>query len=116
MHNLRNIGVHDTNGFLVAPHFCGNLCIVLQNNGGGNIFRHLPVARENPHFEKLWLTPQRADFEQIAAAYGADYARAETLGELGMLLTRFRSKQGIHLIEIRTDGEASRNLRSELSC
>ena len=108
--------LHDTNGFLIAPHFCGNLCIVLQNNGGGNIFRHLPVARENPHFEKLWLTPQRADFEQIAAAYGVDYACAETLGELGMLLTRFRSKQGIHLIEIRTDGEASRNLRSELSC
>lgn len=108
--------LHDTNGFLIAPHFCGNLCIVLQNNGGGNIFRHLPVARENPHFEKLWLTPQRADFEQIAAAYGVDYACAETLGELGMLLTRFRSKQGIHLIEIRTDGEASRNLRSELAC
>ena len=108
--------LHDTNGFLIAPHFCGNLCIVLQNNGGGNIFRHLPIARENPHFEKLWLTPQRADFEQIAAAYGVDYACAETLGELGMLLTRFRSKQGIHLIEIRTDGEASRNLRSELSC
>lgn len=106
--------LHDTNGFLIAPHFCGNLCIVLQNNGGGNIFRHLPVAKENPHFEKLWLTPQRADFEKIAAAYGADYARAETLSELGFLLARFRSKQGIHLIEIRTDGEASRAVRAEL--
>lgn len=108
--------LHDTNGFLIAPQFCGNLCIVLQNNGGGNIFRHLPVAKENPHFEKLWLTPQRADFEKIAAAYGVDYARAGTLAELGELLTRFRSHQGIHLIEICTDGEASRNIRTELSC
>lgn len=107
--------LHDTNGFLIAPHFCGNLCIVLQNNGGGNIFRHLPVAKENPHFEKLWLTPQRADFEKIAAAYGADYACAGTLAELGALLAQFRSKQGIHLIEIRTDGERSRQMRSELS-
>ena len=108
--------LHDTNGFLIAPQFCGNLCIDLQNNGGGNIFRHLPVAKENPHFEKLWLTPQRADFEKIAAAYGIDYARAGTLAELGELLTRFRSHQGIHLIEICTDGEASRNIRTELSC
>lgn len=108
--------LHDTNGFLIAPQFCGNLCIVLQNNGGGNIFRHLPVAKENPHFEKLWLTPQRADFEKIAAAYGIDYALAGTLAELGELLARFRSHQGIHLIEICTDGEASRNIRTELSC
>ena len=108
--------LHDTNGFLIAPHFCGNLCIVLQNNGGGNIFRHLPVSKENPHFEKLWLTPQRADFEKIAAAYGVEYARAGTLNELGVLLTKFRSKQGIHLIEIQTDGETSRLVRSALNC
>lgn len=107
--------LHDTNGFLVAPHFCGNLSIVLQNNGGGNIFRHLPVAKENPHFDRLWLMPQRVSFEKLAAAYGVDYARAGTLAELGECLARFRSRQGIHLIEIRTDGEASRRVRSELS-
>lgn len=107
--------LHDTNGFLIAPHFCGNLSIVLQNNNGGNIFRHLPVARENPHFERLWLTPQRAHFEKLAAGYGIDYARAETLGELAKCLARFRSRQGIHLVELVTDGEASRRLRTELS-
>lgn len=108
--------LHDTNGFLVAPQFCGNLTVVLQNNGGGNIFRHLPVARENPHFEKLWLTPQRVSFEKLAAAYGIDYARAGTLAELGACLARFRPHQGIHLIEMLTDGEASRRVRTELSC
>lgn len=108
--------LHDANGFLSAPHFCGNLSIVLQNNGGGNIFRHLPVAKENPHFERLWLMPQtRVSFEKLAAAYGIDYARAGTLAELGERLARFRSRQGIHLIEIRTDGEASRRVRAELS-
>lgn len=107
--------LHDTNGFLLAPHFCGNLTIVLQNNGGGNIFRHLPVAKENPFFERLLLMPQRADFGKLAAAYGVDYARAETLAELKRWLRRFRSHQGIHMIEIRTDGEASRRIRAELS-
>lgn len=108
--------LHDTNGFLIAPQFCGNLSVVLQNNGGGNIFRHLPVSRENPHFEKLWLTPQRADFEKIAGAYDVDYVCAETLADLKSALTRFRSRQGIHLIEMRTDGEASRRVRVALSC
>ena len=107
--------LHDTNGFLLAAQFCGNLSIVLQNNGGGNIFRHLPVARENPHFERFWLTPQRVSFERLAAAYGVDYARAETLAELGAALARFRSRQGVHLVEIFTDGDASRRLRAELS-
>lgn len=107
--------LHDTNGFLLAAQFCGNLSIVLQNNGGGNIFRHLPVARENPHFERFWLTPQRVSFERLAAAYGIDYARAETLAELGAALARFRSRQGVHLVEIFTDGDASRRLRAELS-
>lgn len=107
--------LHDSNGFLIAPQFCGNLCIVLQNNGGGNIFRHLPVYKENPHFERLWLTPQRANFEKLAAAYGVDYAKAETLEDLGNLLKSFRPKQGIHLIEIRTDGELSRRVRVALS-
>lgn len=107
--------LHDVNGFLLAPHFCGNLTIVLQNNGGGNIFRHLPVAKENPHFERFWLTPQRVSFAGLAAAYGVDYVRAGTLAELGAALARFRSRQGVHLVEIFTDGEASRRLRAELS-
>lgn len=107
--------LHDTNGFLLAPHFCGNLTIVLQNNAGGNIFRHLPVAKENPFFEKFWLTPQRADFEKIASAYGLDYIRAKTLIDLKNALKKFRSHSGIHLIEIRTDGETSRKIRAELA-
>lgn len=107
--------LHDTNGFLAAPHFRGNLTIVLQNNGGGNIFRHLPVAKENPFFEKFWLTPQRADFEKIAAAYGSDYVRAKTLDDLKNALAKFRSHSGIHLIEIRTNGETSRKIRAELA-
>jgi len=107
--------LHDTNGFLLAPNFRGNLTIVLQNNSGGGIFRHLPVVKENPFFEKFWLTPQRANFEKIAAAYGIDYALAGTLSELKNALAKFRSYRGIHLVETRTDGERSRKIRTELS-
>ena len=80
--------------FSLAPRFCGNLAVVLQN-GGGNA---------------------APDFEKLAAAYGVDYARAGTLAELGAQLARLRSRLGAHLIEIRTDAETSRRLRAELSC
>lgn len=107
--------LHDTNGLLIAPQFRGNLTVVLQNNGGGNIFRHLPVAKENPFFEKFWLTPQRVDFERLLAAYACDFVRAGTLAELGAALDKFRAKPGIHVIEIQTDGARSRDVRAELS-
>jgi len=107
--------LHDTNGFLFAPNFRGNLTIVLQNNSGGGIFRHLPVAKENPFFEKFWITPQRANFEKIADAYGIDYAHAGTLSELKNALAKFRACRGIHLVEMRTDGEHSRKIRTELA-
>lgn len=80
--------------FSLAPRFCGNLAVVLQN-GGGNA---------------------APDFEKLAVAYGVDYARAGTLAELGAQLARLRSRLGAHLIEIRTDAETSRRLRAELSC
>ncbi|MCD8298176.1 MAG: 2-succinyl-5-enolpyruvyl-6-hydroxy-3-cyclohexene-1-carboxylic-acid synthase [Opitutae bacterium] len=107
--------LHDVNGFLIAPHFRGNLTIVLQNDGGGNIFRNLPIAESGePDFEKLWIMPQRADFKKLAEAYGADYAFAQTLGDLARALEKFRSRAGIHVVEMRPDGAESAKLRRRI--
>ena len=36
--------LHDTNGFLIQPHWAGHLTIVLINNAGGGIFGMLPIC------------------------------------------------------------------------
>ena len=99
--------LRDANAFLLAPHFCGNLTIVLQNSGGGNALRTAAGTAS--------ACARDTDFAQLAGAFGADFARAGTLAELKNALRNFRSHQGIHVVEIRTDAEISRKIRAELS-
>jgi 2-succinyl-5-enolpyruvyl-6-hydroxy-3-cyclohexene-1-carboxylate synthase len=67
----------------------GPIQVIIGNNDGGRIFEDLEVAATaNPdHFAAVMLTPQRVNFEALAAAYGIDYRRVETRGQLTSALT-----------------------------
>ena len=67
----------------------GPIQVIIGNNNGGRIFEDLEVAATaNPeHFAAVMLTPQRVNFEALAAAYGIDYRRVETRGQLTAALT-----------------------------
>ena len=67
----------------------GPIQVIIGNNNGGRIFEDLEVAATaNPeHFAAVMLTPQRVNFESLAAAYGIDYRRVETRGQLTSALT-----------------------------
>ncbi|MCB1272822.1 MAG: 2-succinyl-5-enolpyruvyl-6-hydroxy-3-cyclohexene-1-carboxylic-acid synthase, partial [Leucobacter sp.] len=63
--------------------------LFVGNDGGGTIFDTLEAARTAPPaaFERVMYTPQHADLRALAEAYGWDYVRVETRGELDRLLT-----------------------------
>jgi 2-succinyl-5-enolpyruvyl-6-hydroxy-3-cyclohexene-1-carboxylate synthase len=67
----------------------GPIQIIVGNNNGGRIFEGLEVAATaNPeHFEAVVLTPQDVNFDGLAAAYGIQYRRVETRGQLTSALT-----------------------------
>ena len=46
---------------------------VVTNNDGGGIFRRLPIARHDPPFTDLFLTPHGLTFSHAAALYGLSY-------------------------------------------
>jgi|TARA_B110000037_G_scaffold222271_2_gene296412 2-succinyl-5-enolpyruvyl-6-hydroxy-3-cyclohexene-1-carboxylate synthase len=95
--------LHDTNGFLAAKSaFGGSLTIVCVNNQGGGIFHHLPIAKEEDIFERLFATPQEVDFQTLASAYGIPHRLAKDTAELGLILADLPAK-GVQLIEIKTD-------------
>lgn len=94
--------LHDTNGFLTAPHLNGSLTIILVNNNGGGIFNHLPVSRFEPPFEKYWATPQAVDFARLCSAYGIEHAEVRDAAELGNLVGAL-PKRGVRVLEVRTD-------------
>lgn len=67
----------------------GPIQVIVGNNHGGRIFEGLEVsATANPrHFEQVMLTPQRINFEGLAAAFSVAYRRVENRGQLTAALT-----------------------------
>lgn len=95
--------LHDTNGFLSAPHLQGSLTVVLINNNGGGIFEHLPVAQFEPPFEKFFAAPQQADFKKLCAAYGGvSHVAVKNWDHFAKLVARL-PQRGVRVLEIRTD-------------
>lgn len=62
--------------------------VIVGNDNGGTIFDGLEVGRQGgAAFDRVLLTPQQADVEQLARAYGWDYLRVDTRGGLDQALT-----------------------------
>ena len=76
------------------------LQLFVANDGGGSIFDGLEVAESTneANFARVMSTPQQLSLAQLAQAYGWDYLRVETRGELEELLTA--QVTGPTLIEI----------------
>ncbi|MEN9714143.1 MAG: hypothetical protein RLZZ164_807 [Actinomycetota bacterium] len=94
--------IHESNGFtralmgdLTALHDVGslsidkfdgeiNLQIIVGNDNGGSIFTQLEVADQVDErtMQRVFTTPQTVDFWHLAQAYGWQYQRVTSLGEL----------------------------------
>ena len=74
--------------------------LFVGNDGGGTIFDTLEAAgtATSETFERTMLTPQHADLQALASAYGWEYRRVENRGELARLLTE--PANGVSLIEV----------------
>ena len=97
---------HDMNGLLaVGQHALNDVTFVVTNNDGGGIFRRLPIARHEPPFTDLFLTPHGLTFDHAAALYGLDYAAVRDKAALEATLAR-SGPAAPRLIEVITDGAA----------
>lgn len=108
---------HDMNGLLAASrHGLDNITIVLLNNGGGGIFRRLPIAEGHAQFERLFLTQPELDFGQAAALYGFAFVRIEEGDRAGLARALGASVKGgkATIVEVRTDGARDEKLRRKL--
>ncbi|MCU1415879.1 MAG: menD [Schumannella sp.] len=63
--------------------------VIVGNDGGGTIFDSLEVAAtaDRALIDRVLLTPQTVDLAALASAYGWEYRRVETRGELDPALT-----------------------------
>jgi len=82
--------LHDAGALLRAPgERMPPLQVVVGNDRGGTIFEGLEVAASAAPaaFERVQLTPRDVDLEALARAYGWQYRRASTRGELDQALS-----------------------------
>ena len=100
---------HDLNGLAVAKTHNLNLTIILHNNDGGGIFEYLP-QKGTKHFDYLFSTSQGLDYSGAAKLYGCGYTKITSPDELSAVLANVSSETGVHIIEIPTNREYSRQL------
>lgn len=103
---------HDLNGLAIAKTHELNLTIVLHNNDGGGIFQYLP-QKGTEHFDYLFNTPQGIAYSGLATLYGVDYVRVRNNADLEAAFARYIGQSGVHIIEIPTSKEGSRELHKK---
>ncbi|MXZ22453.1 MAG: 2-succinyl-5-enolpyruvyl-6-hydroxy-3-cyclohexene-1-carboxylic-acid synthase [Caldilineaceae bacterium SB0665_bin_25] len=108
---------HDMNGLhAVNKHGLDNVTVVLLNNGGGGVFRRLPIAGDHARFEELFLTPPGLDFSLATEMYGLDFVRiqGENRAGLAQAICASRRDRRPTVIEVCTDGARDERMRREL--
>ncbi len=107
---------HDMNGLLaIKQHNLRNVTIVLLNNNGGSIFRRLPVAKFEPEFTPLFLTPHDLDFSHVAQLYGLRYVCANDRATFQTTFQQSVTSNTPTLIEVQTDGASDQQHQQALS-
>ncbi len=94
--------LHDASSLATDPAEPAlNVQIIVGNDGGGSIFAGLEMAQslDSKSFDRLFKTPQNVDIWHLAQAYGWQYLRVETIGELAAGL----AAAGRILIDVRLD-------------
>lgn len=95
---------HDVGGLLEAMNTQAALTVVVVDNGGGGIFRHLDVAASGKVFEPYFITPQKSDIARMAAGCGARVHALDTSHALGATLRSTLSNAGTDVIVLTVDG------------
>ena len=108
--------LHDATGLLVGqlePQ--PNLRIVVANDDGGSLFATLEQGEpaQMGAFERLFGTPQRVQFEALAAAAGIAYRRVEKASELDQVLAEPAIR--MELVEAVIDRAHRRTLDREIT-
>jgi 2-succinyl-5-enolpyruvyl-6-hydroxy-3-cyclohexene-1-carboxylate synthase len=89
------------------------LRIILINNNGGNIFRMLPVSKENRYFNKYFITPQQLDYKKITLAFGGQFYLVKSWRGFRKKLGEISHSKSFSVMEFITDPHYSVDIRYE---
>jgi len=94
--------LHDLNALATLSKQSIQLVIVVLNNGGGGIFRFLPIASHDGVFSPFFDTPHDHDFRGCCQAFGIQYSCATTPAEFKAAFDEARAGSSPHVVEVDT--------------
>ncbi|PKD44937.1 2-succinyl-5-enolpyruvyl-6-hydroxy-3-cyclohexene-1-carboxylic-acid synthase [Rhodohalobacter barkolensis] len=104
--------LHDSNALLSLQKIQHPFIIAVINNGGGNIFKMLPVSENKEFFRDYFITPQNVKIQELAEAHSIPFRRVQSKDELKSL--DLMDIDGVQLIEFVTDPDESMKQRRTL--
>lgn len=99
--------LHDVNALLSASLLEKPLVVVILNNGGGTIFRMLPVYRFKEKHKTLFETPQHVRIASICRGYHVDHTLVSKPDQFLPAFEEYIEQPGLHVIECITDADDS---------
>ena len=90
-------------GALFTPFIPDNFTIIVMNNRGGGIFRHIDTTRDLPECEKFIAGPLNVPVEGLAKTFGFRYMKVSSVQSLRQALSEIGKCRLI--IDVTTDSE-----------
>lgn len=99
--------LHDTNALLNAGSITETLIIVILNNGGGTIFRMLPINTYKKKYTEFFETPQNVSIAALCRAYKIKHTLISRPEQLVSSFEERLEKPGVHVLECITNPDDS---------
>tara|TARA_R110002096_G_scaffold339522_3_gene532853 strand:+ start:3561 stop:5276 length:1716 start_codon:yes stop_codon:yes gene_type:complete len=106
--------LHDSNALLSKEYVNRPLVIIILNNGGGTIFRMLPVYKLKEKHRTYFETPQSVRIVSLCRAYSVAHTLVTRPEQLITSFEQAIEKKGIQVIECLTDADDSMLERHKL--
>lgn len=103
--------LHDSNALLNAAAVHSPLIVVVLNNGGGTIFRMLPVHDVRDSYQEYFETPQHTSLSALCRAHKTDHSLVSRTADLESVFSEHLQIRGLSVIECMTDADDSMALR-----
>ncbi len=106
---------HDMNALLAVERAgVRNLHIVVLNNGGGAIFKRLPIAAYDPPFQELFYTAHTMRFQPVAEMFGMAYVQTSSRARVRTALDSALAMETPTLIEFLSNPDFSEQVRQAM--
>ena len=96
---------HDMGALAHAANTDAKLTVIVVDNSGGGIFRHLAVSSAEERFRRYFLTPQASDIAALAEGCGARVHIGGGASEIAAILANVQDRPGVDVVVLRVDGE-----------